>query len=102
MVLSPEEKRKIYEEEKARLEAQEQIEREKQTKPESTSTGLQPNIAGLLCYVGGWVSGIILLVLERKNRWVRFHAVQSIVVFGTITIAGIILGWIPIVGGAFS
>lgn len=102
MVLSPEEKRKIYEEEKARLEAQEQIEREKQGTIISTSTGLQPNIAGLLCYVGGWVSGIILLVLERKNRWVRFHAVQSIVVFGTITIAGIILGWIPIVEGAFS
>lgn len=102
MVLSPEEKRKIYEEEKARLEAQEQIEREKQGTIISTSTGLQPNIAGLLCYVGGWVSGIILLVLERKNRWVRFHAVQSIVVFGTITIAGIILGWIPIVEGASS
>jgi len=102
MGLSPEEKRKIYEEEKARIEAQEQIEREKQTKQESTSTGLQPNIAGLLCYIGGWISGIIFLVLEQKNRWVRFHAVQSIVVFGTITVAGIILGLIPIVGGAFS
>ncbi len=102
MDLSPDEKRKIYEEEKIRIEAQEQIEREKQTKQESTITGLQPNIAGLLCYVGGWISGIIFLVLEQRNRWVRFHAVQSIVVFGTITVAGIILGWIPIVGGAFS
>ena len=102
MGLSPEEKRKIYEEEKARIEAQEQIEREKQTKQESKSTGLQPNVAGLLCYVGGWISGIILLVLEQKNSWVRFHAVQSIVVFGTLTIAGIILGWIPVVGGFFS
>ncbi len=102
MGLSPEEKRKIYEEEKARIEAREQIEREKQTKPGSTSTGLQPNIAGLLCYVGGWISGIIFLVLEQKDRWVRFHAAQSIVVFGIITVAGIILGWIPIVGGAFS
>ena len=101
MGLSPEEKRKIYEEEKARIEAQEQIEREKQTKPESTSTGLQPNIAGLLCYVGGWISGIIFLVLEQKNRWVRFHAVQSIVVFGTLTVAGIFFGWIPVVGGVF-
>jgi len=102
MGLSPEEKRKIYEEEKARIEAQEQIEREKQGTIISTSTGLQPNIAGLLCYIGGWISGIIFLVLEQKNRWVRFHAVQSIVVFGTITVAGIIFGWIPVVGGAFS
>ena len=102
MDLSPEEKRKIYEEEKARIEAQEQIEREKQPKQGSTSTGLQPNIAGLLCYVGGWISGIIFLVLEQKNRWVRFHAVQSIVVFGALTVAGLILGWIPVIGGFFS
>ncbi len=102
MDLSPEEKRKIYEEEKARIEAREQIEREKQTVPGSTSTGLQPNIAGLLCYVGGWISGIIFLILEQKNSWVRFHAVQSIVVFGSLTIIGFTLGWIPFVGGAFS
>ena len=102
MGLSPEEKRKIYEEEKARIEAQEQIEREKQGTIISTSTGLQPNVAGLLCYIGGWISGIIFLVLEQKNRWVRFHAVQSIIVFGTITVAGLILGWIPVVGGFFS
>ncbi len=102
MGLSSEEKQKIYEEEKARIEAREQIEREKQTELGSTSTGLQPNIAGLLCYVGGWISGIVFLILEQKNRWVRFHAVQSIVVFGALTIAWGILGWIPIVGGAFS
>ena len=102
MGLSPEEKQKIYEEEKARIEAREQIEREKQTKQSSTSTELQPNIAGLLCYLGGWISGIIFLILEKKNRWVRFHAAQSIIVFGTLTVAGIILGWIPLFGPAFS
>ena len=102
MGLSPEEKQKIYEEEKARIEAREQIEREKQTKPGSTSTELQPNIAGLLCYLGGWISGIIFLILEKKNRWVRFHAAQSIIVFGTLTVAGIILGWIPLFGPVFS
>jgi len=102
MELSPEEKQKIYEEEKARIEAREQIEREKQTKQGSTSTELPPNTAGLLCYLGGWISGIIFLVLEQKNRWVRFHAAQSIVVFGSLTVAGIILGWIPFLGPAFS
>ena len=102
MELSPEEKRRIYEEEKARIEAREKIEREKLTAPAGTSTGLSPNIAGLLCYVAGWVSGIIFLVLEQRNKFVRFHATQSIVVFGILTVAGIILGLIPIVGGAFS
>jgi len=102
MKLSPEEKKRIYEEEKARIEAREKIEQEKLTASAGTSTGLSPNIAGLLCYVAGWVSGIIFFVLEQKNKFVRFHAAQSIVAFGTITVAGIILGLIPVVGGAFS
>jgi len=102
MELSPDEKKRIYEEEKARIEAREKIEREKLTAPTGTSTGLSPNTAGLLCYVAGWVSGIIFFVLEQKNRFVRFHAAQSIVAFGTITVAGVVLGLIPVVGDAFS
>jgi len=100
MKLSPEEKKRIYEEEKARIEAREKIEREKQTEP--SSTGLAANTAGLLCYVGVWISGIIFFVLEQKNKFVRFHAAQSIVAFGTITVAGIILGLLPVAGRAFS
>jgi uncharacterized membrane protein len=102
MELTPEEKKRIYEEEKARIEAREKIEREKLTAPAGTSTGLSPNIAGLLCYVAGWISGIIFLVLEQRNKFVRFHAAQSIVAFGTLTVAGIILRLIPVVGVAFS
>ena len=66
-----------------------------------TSTGLQENVAGLLCYVLGWVTGIIFLILEPKNKFVRFHAFQSIVVFGTITVASMILTWIPFIGWIF-
>ncbi len=102
MELSPEEKRKIYEEEKARIEAREQISQDKRKKSPETSTGLEPNIAGLLCYVGGWISGIIFFVLEQKNNWVRFHAAQSIVVFSAVTIAGVLLGLIPVAGSAFA
>ncbi len=102
MDLSPEEKNRIYEEEKARIEAREQIRREKQKISETTITGLTPNVAGLLCYIGGWISGIIFFILEEKNGWVRFHAAQSIVVFGTVTFLGVIFGLIPIVGSAFS
>lgn len=101
MGLSPEEKRKIYEEEKARIDAEERAALKKAAEG-STSTGLKPNDAGLLCYVGIWISGIIFLIIEQKNRFVRFHAAQSIIVFGILTIAGIILGSIPFVGGAFS
>jgi uncharacterized membrane protein len=57
-----------------------------------TSTGLQPNIAGLLCYLGAWVTGIIFLIIEKENKTVRFHAVQSIILFGVFTILQIIIG----------
>jgi uncharacterized membrane protein len=101
MGLSPEDRQKIYEEEKARIEAREQIGKEKQQAAGST-TGLSPNAAGLLCYLGWWITGIIFLVLEQKNKWVRFHAAQSLVTFGAFTVAITILGWIPVVGAVFS
>jgi uncharacterized membrane protein len=65
---------------------------------EKTSTGLQPNVAGLLCYVLGWITGIIFLILEKDNQFVRFHAIQSIIVFGAITVLDIILRFIPFIG----
>lgn len=64
-----------------------------------TSAGLGPNLAGLLCYVLGWLSGLVFIILE-KDKFVRFHAIQSIVVFGVLTLAfGLIL--IPIIGWVF-
>jgi uncharacterized membrane protein len=102
MALSPEERRKIYEEEKARIEAGEPLEQEKRGTSSETSNGLSPNLASFLCYAGFWISGIILLILEQKNKNIRFHAVQSIILFGTLTIAGTILGLIPVIGNAFS
>ena len=51
-----------------------------------STTNLKPNVAGLLCYVGFWVTGIIFLIIEKKNKTVRFHAMQSLVAFGIIHI----------------
>ncbi len=69
---------------------------------EKSSTGLSENVAGLLCYVLGWISGVIFVLIENKSKFVRFHAIQSIYVFGVLTIIGIILGWIPGVGGVLN
>lgn len=102
MALSPEERRRIYEEEKARLEAAERLEREKRTPEYETSTGLAPNVQGLLCYLGWWITGLIFFFVEKKNNWARFHAAQSIVFFGAVTVVSIILGSIPFVGPFFS
>jgi uncharacterized membrane protein len=56
-----------------------------------TSTELEPNVAGLLCYVLGWVTGVVFLILEKDNKFVRFHAVQSIVVFGALNVVCFVL-----------
>jgi uncharacterized membrane protein len=65
---------------------------------EKTSIGLNENVAGLLCYILGWVSGLVFLLIESENKFVRFHALQSIIVFGALTVIQIIVGWIPVLG----
>jgi uncharacterized membrane protein len=52
---------------------------------------LEENIAGLICYILGWISGLVFILREKKNKFVRFHAIQSIVVFGAITILFIVI-----------
>ena len=60
------------------------------TTGKKTSMGLDENVAGALCYVLGFVSGIVFLIMEKDSKFVKFHAVQSIgislllVVFNTI------------------
>ncbi len=63
-----------------------------------TSSGLEPNVAGLLCYLVGWITGLIFFLIEKENEFVRFHALQSILVSVVLIIIGIILGLIPILG----
>jgi len=52
---------------------------------------MSENLAGLLSYVLGWITGIILYLID-KRPFVRFHAAQSIVVFGGLHIISIVLG----------
>ena len=61
-----------------------------------TATGLQENVACVLCYLLGWITGIVFLILEPDNKTIKFHAFQSILVFGTVTVICMIFGWIPI------
>ena len=63
-----------------------------------TSIGMQPNLAALLCYLLGWITGLIFYLVEKKNKFVRFHAMQSIVVFGGLAVINIILLIIPVIG----
>ena len=40
--------------------------------------GLDENIASAACYVLGWLTGIIFFLMEKDNKTVRFHAMQSV------------------------
>ena len=65
-----------------------------------TSLDLNENVEGLLCYIVGWITGIVFLVLEKENKFVRFHALQSILTFLPLSILAWLLRWIPFVGWA--
>lgn len=61
-------------------------------KSTDASTGLEPNLAALLSYALGWITGLIMILLEKKDGFVRFHAMQSIITFGAITFLIVVLG----------
>lgn len=63
-----------------------------------SADGLRPNISGLLCYFLGWISGIIMLLIKGKDGFVRFHAWQSIIVFGILTIPITVLNLLTLTG----
>jgi uncharacterized membrane protein len=63
-----------------------------------SSTGLDENVAGFLCYLFGFITGIVFLVVEKESRFVKFHAMQSTITFLSLFVISIILGWIPIIG----
>jgi uncharacterized membrane protein len=66
--------------------------------PARSSTGLDPNIAGLLCYLLGIITGIVFLVIEKENRDVRFHAYQSLGTFVILFVLSFVVGFVPVIG----
>jgi len=63
-----------------------------------TSTGIQPNVAAMLSYLVGFITGIIFYLIEKENKFVRFHAMQSMLIFGFLLVLNFILPIIPIIG----
>ncbi|MFA9456268.1 DUF4870 domain-containing protein [Halalkalibacter sp. AB-rgal2] len=76
------------------------MEEEKQMndKEEKTSTGMTQNVSGALCYLAGFVTGIIFLFIEKENKFIRYHAFQSIFLWAILFIFGFVVGMIPILG----
>src|SRR5205085_10803315 len=65
---------------------------------EKTSTGIDANVAAALSYLVGFVTGIIFLLVEKENKFVRFHAMQSTLLFIGIILVNVVLKIIPFVG----
>jgi len=64
---------------------------------EESSTGLDENVAGFLCYLLGFITGILFLVVEKRSSFVKFHARQSTITFLSLFVISTLLGWIPII-----
>ena len=60
-----------------------------------TSTGMKPNMAAMLSYLLGFFTGVVFYVLEKDNKFVRFHAMQSIIVFGFLFVLGLVISVLP-------
>jgi len=65
-----------------------------------SGTGLEPHLAATIAYVLGAITGLTLLVLEKQDRYVRFHAMQSTITFLSVAVLHFILIGVPIIGWA--
>lgn len=67
--------------------------------PPAASAGMTNNVAGLLCYILGIVTGVVFLLIEpyKSNRFVRFHAFQSI--FYWLACFAVVIVWRQIIVG---
>ena len=64
----------------------------------TSTTKLDPNLAAALAYLAGFITGLILLAVEKENRYVRFHAMQSTVFFAGVLVVSIAVNSIFFLG----
>ena len=71
----------------------------------TSSSGIQPNLAAALSYLLTIITGIIFFVIEKENKFVRFHAMQAILFGAACIILWIVLGilstalwFVPVIG----
>ena len=67
-----------------------------------SSTGMEAKVAVLIAYLFGWISGLIIWLMEKDNKFVKWNALQSLIL-GIIEVAcvlviSVILGLIPFIG----
>lgn len=65
---------------------------------ETSSTGIDRNLAAAMTYLAGFITGIVFLIVEKNSRFVRYHAMQSTVFFVGVLIVSVIINSLPILG----
>ncbi len=63
-----------------------------------SSTGLDQNLAAAISYLGGVFTGVFFLVIEKDSRYVKFHAMQSTMVFVLVIALWMVSSSIPFIG----
>ena len=63
-----------------------------------SATGLEPQFAAAMAYLAGPLSGGIILMAERSNRFVRFHAWQAIFGLGGLALLSLVLLFLAFAG----
>lgn len=66
--------------------------------PFRSSSGLPENLAAFLCHLFPFAGGIVFLAIEKRSRFVLFHALQSVLLFGGIMVFHTLSGFIPLLG----
>jgi uncharacterized membrane protein len=70
-----------------------------------SSTGLDPKIANLLAYLFSWLGGLIIWIMEKENKFVKWNALQALILgivqMVCIIVVSVILGMIPYIGWFF-
>ncbi len=62
-----------------------------------SSMNIEPNVAAGLSYILGWITGLVFFLSEKRNRFVRFHAMQSIILSGGITVIWLAIQLVSII-----
>jgi uncharacterized membrane protein len=70
-----------------------------------SSTGLDPKIANLLAYLFSWLGGLIIWIMEKENKFVKWNALQALILgivqMVAIIVVSVLLGLIPYIGWFF-
>ena len=67
-----------------------------------TSSGIEPRFAALLAYAFGVITGLIFFLTEKENKFVRFHAMQSICISVALFVVSVVLSFVPLLGALVS